>query len=122
MSRSQSFFRPVPVESPIHRLAPETKVLGGIVISIGLVFNPLWSHVLVAAGLVIAVFIMANLPRSVLPKIPLIVRFALFGGAILITNGIIGLYVARIYYEIKGRPRYIIREIFDREDKAKSAK
>ena len=82
MSRSQSFFRPVPVESPIHRLAPETKVLGGIVISIGLVFNPLWSHVLVAAGLVIAVFIMANLPRSVLPKITLIVRFALFGGAI----------------------------------------
>ena len=51
-----------------------------------------------------------------------LISVALFGGAILITNGIIGLYVARIYYEIKGRPRYIIREIFDREDKAKSAK
>ena len=82
MSRSQAFFRPVPVDSPIHRLAPETKVLGGVVISIGLVFNPLWSHVLVAAALVVAVFVLAKLPRSVLPKIPLIVRFALFGGAI----------------------------------------
>ncbi len=82
MSRSQTFFRPVPVDSPVHRLAPETKVVAGIVISVGLVFNPLWSHVLFAAALVIATFVLANLPRSVLPKIPLIVRFALFGGAI----------------------------------------
>lgn len=82
MSRSQAFFRPVPVDSPVHRLAPETKVVAGIVISIGLVFNPLWSHVLVAAALVVAVFVLAKLPRSVLPRIPLIVRFALFGGAI----------------------------------------
>ena len=82
MSRSQAFFRPVPVDSPVHRLAPETKVVAGIVISIGLVFNPLWSHVLVAAVLVVGVFMLAKLPRSVLPKIPIIVRFALFGGAI----------------------------------------
>jgi energy-coupling factor transporter transmembrane protein EcfT len=67
MSRSQAFFRPVPVDSPIHCLAPETKVVAGIVISIGLVFNPLWSHVLFAAALVITAFVLANLPRSVLP-------------------------------------------------------
>ena len=82
MSRAQAFFRPVPVDSPVHRLAPETKVVAGVVISIGLVFNPLWSHVLVAAALVIAVFLLAKLPRSVLPRIPLIVKFALFGGAL----------------------------------------
>jgi len=82
MSRSQAFFRPVPVDSPIHRLAPETKVVAGIVISIGLVFNPLWSHVLFAAALVVGVFMLAKLPTSVLPRIPLVVRFALFGGAI----------------------------------------
>ncbi len=82
MSRSQAFFRPVPVDSPVHRLAPETKVVAGIVISIGLVFNPLWSHVLVAAALVVAVFVSAKLPLSVLPRVPLIVRFALFGGAL----------------------------------------
>ena len=82
MSRTAAFFRPVPVESPIHNLAAEAKVVAGIVISIGLVFNPQWSHVLFAAGLVVLVFFLGNLPRSVLPKIPVIVRFALFGGAI----------------------------------------
>jgi len=82
MSRAKAFFRPVPVDSPIHRLAPETKVVSGIVISIGLVFNPQWSHVLFAAALVIAVFLLARLPRSILPSVPLLVRFALLGGAI----------------------------------------
>lgn len=82
MSKAKAFFRPVPVDSVVHRLAPETKVVAGIVISIGLVFNPLWSHVLVAAALVIAVFKFANLPRSIIPQIPMLVRFALIGGAV----------------------------------------
>lgn len=88
MSRSQAFFRPVPVDSVVHRLAPETKVVAGVVVSIGLVFNPLWSHVLVAAALVALVFVLARLPRSIIPQIPLVVRFALFGGAIgAVTSG-----------------------------------
>jgi len=82
VSRAQAFFRPVPVDSPVHRLAPETKVVAGIVISVGLVFNPQWSHVIVAAVLVVAVFLAAKLPASVLPRVPLIIRFALIGGAI----------------------------------------
>lgn len=81
-SRARAFFRPVPVESPVHRLAAETKVLGGIVVSIGLVFNPQWSHVIFATVLIVAIFKLAKLPTSVLPGIPLVVRFALFGGAI----------------------------------------
>ena len=40
MSRARAFFRPVPVDSPVHRLSAETKVVSGIVVSIGLVFNP----------------------------------------------------------------------------------
>jgi len=82
MSRAQAFFRPVPVDSPIHRLSAESKVVAGIVISIGLVFNPQWSHVIVAFVLVVAVFIIAKLPTSVLPSVPMLVRFALIGGAI----------------------------------------
>ena len=37
----------------------------------------------------------------------------LIGGAIMVSLGIIGHYIARIYDEVKGRPRYIIRELTD---------
>lgn len=80
MKRSASFFRSVPVDSPVHRLAAETKVVAGIVISIGLVFNTEWSHVGVAALLLAIAFKASNLPLSVVPRVPLLVRFALLGG------------------------------------------
>ena len=38
------------------------------------------------------------------------------GSVIMISLGIVGYYIARIYDEIKGRPRYIISEIRGRED------
>lgn len=34
-----------------------------------------------------------------------------FGGVQLMTIGILGEYIARIYTEVKGRPRYVIREL-----------
>jgi len=40
-----------------------------------------------------------------------LIAVAFFSGIVLITNGVIGIYIARIYYEVKNRPRYIIREI-----------
>ena len=39
-----------------------------------------------------------------------IVLVLMVGSLILISLGVIGLYVARIYDEVKGRPRYVIRE------------
>ena len=39
-----------------------------------------------------------------------IVLVLMVGSLILIGLGVIGLYVARIYEEVKGRPRYVIRE------------
>jgi len=35
----------------------------------------------------------------------------------MISLGIIGEYLARIYEEVKGRPRYLIKESIDRTDK-----
>ena len=36
----------------------------------------------------------------------------------MISLGIIGYYIARIYEELKGRPRYIISRVCGREDEA----
>ena len=35
------------------------------------------------------------------------------GGFIMISLGIIGHYIARIYEEVKGRPKYIISKVTD---------
>jgi glycosyltransferase involved in cell wall biosynthesis len=42
-----------------------------------------------------------------------LIAVAFFNGIILITNGVIGIYIARICQEVKGRPRYIIKEIIE---------
>ena len=39
-----------------------------------------------------------------------IILLLLFGSLIMISLGIIGYYIARIYEEVKGRPRYVIEE------------
>lgn len=42
-----------------------------------------------------------------------ILLILLIGGMIMISLGIVGHYLARVYEEVKGRPRYIIREVTD---------
>lgn len=42
----------------------------------------------------------------------------LIGGSIMISLGLIGMYIARIFTEVKGRPRYIIAATTDRDDQA----
>jgi dolichol-phosphate mannosyltransferase len=37
------------------------------------------------------------------------------GGFLMVSLGIIGTYVARIYDEVKARPRYVVREVTRRE-------
>ena len=40
-----------------------------------------------------------------------IIAISFFSGIILTTIGIIGVYIARIYEQMQGRPRYIIKNI-----------
>ncbi len=38
---------------------------------------------------------------------------AFFSGVVLMTNGIMGIYIAKIYYEVRGRPRYIVESVIE---------
>ena len=42
-----------------------------------------------------------------------ILLILIIGGMIMLSLGIIGHYIARIYEEVKGRPRYIISKVTD---------
>lgn len=43
----------------------------------------------------------------------LLITISFFSGLIITTNGLIGLYMSRIYNQIKGRPRYIVKSIIE---------
>lgn len=43
----------------------------------------------------------------------ILLALSFFSGMILFTIGLIGLYVGRIYNEVKGRPRYLVREVIE---------
>jgi dolichol-phosphate mannosyltransferase len=44
----------------------------------------------------------------------ILIAVAFFSGSVLLSNGLLGIYLARIYNEVKGRPKYIIKEILER--------
>ncbi len=68
------------------------------------------------AGLVVAVvFSVVSLVQKLMGVAlggftTVIILLLLFGSLIMISLGIIGYYIARIYEEIKGRPRYVVEE------------
>jgi len=79
---------------------------------------PLYAALLIGLmSLIIAIilFIYAVLTKLFHLSTPgvsgILISIAFFSGMILITNGVIGIYIARIYYEVKGRPKYIIEDI-----------
>jgi glycosyltransferase involved in cell wall biosynthesis len=43
----------------------------------------------------------------------LLITISFFSGLIITTNGLIGLYMSRIYNQIKGRPKYIVKSIIE---------
>jgi dolichol-phosphate mannosyltransferase len=49
---------------------------------------------------------------TALPGVTTVVLLELMiGGFLMVSLGIIGTYVARIYDEVKGRPRYVVRDV-----------
>jgi glycosyltransferase involved in cell wall biosynthesis len=53
---------------------------------------------------------------SALPGFTTVILLELIiGGFLMVSLGIIGTYIARIYDEVKGRPRYVVRDVSRRE-------
>jgi dolichol-phosphate mannosyltransferase len=46
-----------------------------------------------------------------------LIAISFFSGLIMMTNGVIGLYIAKIYNEVKARPRYIVDDVSDYDDR-----
>ncbi len=72
---------------------------------------PLLLPLFSGAAFIAASIVMALL--AIFKKAPVFtVLFAVFlaGGAVLVSLGVVGLYISKMYDEIKGRPRYIISE------------
>jgi dolichol-phosphate mannosyltransferase len=69
------------------------------------VFATIFS-IFLAVYVLIAKFIEIAEPGSA----SVLIAISFFGGLIMITNGLIGLYVARIYNETKQRPKYIVQD------------
>lgn len=80
---------------------------------------PLWLGLfwlLGAAGILAAILVLALLSRETAPLfIPLLLSLGV--GSILVSLGVLGAYLARVYEEVKGRPLYIVAQTLGFEKK-----
>lgn len=81
---------------------------------IGVVF------LLFSAALGIQTFVKFLLGTAVEGFTTVILLILIVGGFLMLSLGIIGLYIARIYEEVKGRPKYIISRVTARRECAKA--
>lgn len=99
---------------PFWRGGPIKEFLRGVVsfsaaplyLALALGFLCSVSALLYAGYVIIKKWLGLNLPGWS----AIMVAILFIGGMILLTNGLIGLYLARVYEQVKNRPRYIIRE------------
>lgn len=69
------------------------------------VFSFIFSFILIIYAIISKIFGLSAYGTS-----SLIIVISFFSGLILISNGLVGLYIGRIYSDVKNRPRYIIQD------------
>ena len=82
-SGEPTLLRPLPGDTPIHRLWAGTKLLGVAAVAVVLSVRPEWTAVGVLGGLVLAGLIIARIPLSAAPRLPRWFIVVFFLGALL---------------------------------------
>lgn len=70
-----------------------------------------FATVILSCALIIYAFAAKFLGVATSGSTGILVAVGFFSGIMLMTNGVMGLYIARIYNEVKQRPEYIIKEV-----------
>lgn len=100
---------PILSKGPISEFARGLTAFSAAPLYLALFFGAISS--MVAVGLLLYA-IVTKLTGSAVPGVSgVLIAVAFFSGIILLTNGVLGIYVARIYYEVKGRPQYIVKDV-----------
>lgn len=67
---STVLLREVPVDSVVHRLWAGTKMIAAFLISLLLMFLPMWPVLGVIVAFLVAIWVLARLPLGALPRLP----------------------------------------------------
>lgn len=86
--------RPVPRETPLHRVWAGTKVLSAAALSVSVSFAPSWTGLGITATVLVVGLLVARIPRGVVPTIPWwVFAFLAFGAVVNMVGGGLTAYV-----------------------------
>lgn len=86
--------RPVPRDTPLHRVWAGTKLLAAVALSVTVSFMPSWTSLGVTALVLLAAVLTARIPRGVVPTIPWwVFAFVVVGAAVNSLGGGITSYI-----------------------------
>lgn len=86
--------RPVPRETPLHRVWAGTKVVSAAVLSVAVSFAPSWTGLGALLAVLVVGVLVARIPRGVVPTIPWwVFAFLAFGAVLNVVGGGLDAYV-----------------------------
>lgn len=127
-SRTQVYFDVAPRVAGVSRFSPRRLIGLGLHAITSFSAAPL--HLVTMAGiLLLTLFALLGLQtlymklsgKAVEGFTTVILLLLIIGGVLMVALGIIGLYIAKIYEEVKGRPRYLVQEELDENTGAAQA-
>lgn len=81
------WLRPIPGDTPIHRLWAGTKLVAVIGFGVALSINPTWAAIGIVSAVVAAAIAVARIPRGARPRLPRLLWLLFLVGALLALRG-----------------------------------